>query len=287
LAEPFSRHIVEHLAHTPKQATSASSRFLETCRDFNNGKIQKAELLDQTAKLGFNNVIDAFDIVNREEVPVRFFVDERRGGGGIRLTDQLLQLRERIQFENLPQEVEARWRLVETAWQLGVTRNALTVSKDGESLAVHSGARRVGLISCRDALNGYQKGKCFYCFRDISVQSASEILGDVDHFHPWTLLQIAPSLNVNGVWNLVLACRDCNRGAKGKSSRLPRQRFLERLDTRNEFFITSHHPLRETLMAQTGATRQERVQYLNDTYNAAWEWLIHRWEPRSEDEAAF
>ena len=28
LAEPFSRHIVEHLAKAPKQATSSSSRFL-------------------------------------------------------------------------------------------------------------------------------------------------------------------------------------------------------------------------------------------------------------------
>jgi hypothetical protein len=68
--------------------------------------------------LGFNNVIDAFHVVNRGEIPVRFFSDERKNGGGIRLTDELFRLRERLQFGNLPQEVEARWRLVETAWQL-------------------------------------------------------------------------------------------------------------------------------------------------------------------------
>jgi|SRR5579862_4577355 len=66
------------------------------------------------------------------------------------------------------------------------------------------------------------KGKCFYCFSNISVENTSEILPSVQH---------------------------------GKSSRLPHLRFLERLDTRNEFFINSHHLLRETIMALTGAAR--------------------------------
>src|SRR5258708_465760 len=80
LAEPFSRHIVEHLANAPKQATSASSRFLEFCRNFSTGRLNRDELIGQTAKLGFNNVIDAFHIVNRDELPIRFFVDERQNG---------------------------------------------------------------------------------------------------------------------------------------------------------------------------------------------------------------
>ena len=81
LAEPFSRHIIE-LAKAPKQATSSSSRFLEACRSFANGKLSKDELVGQTAKLGFTNVIDAFHIVNPEEIPIRFFTDERKNSGG-------------------------------------------------------------------------------------------------------------------------------------------------------------------------------------------------------------
>ena len=146
--------------------------------------------------------------------------------------------------------------------------------------------RRANLTSCRDALNGYQKGKCFYCFGDISVEDASERLADVDHFLPRVLGQLDEPLRLNGVWNLVLACRNCNRGIDGKSSRLPTKRFLERLDTRNEFFITSHHPLRETLMAQAGESREQRVRFLNAAYSTAWEWLIHTWQPRFEHEAA-
>ena len=289
LAEPFSRHIVKHLAEAPKQATSSSSRFLDSCRKFASGEISKDELIGQTAKLGFNNVIDAFHIVNRDEIPIRFFTDARKDGGGIRLTDELFRLRERLQFGNLPQETEARWRLVETAWQLKVARTALSVDVDDDSLVVTRDGRRANLTSCRDALNGYQKGKCkcFYCFNDISVENSSPWLADVDHFLPRTLLQGDVALRLDGLWNLVLTCRDCKRGIDGKSSRLPKKRYLDRLDTRNEFFITSHHPLRETLMAQTGESREHRVRFLNAAYSTAWEWLIHTWQPTFENEAAF
>ena len=79
LAEPFSRHICEHLRLADKQTTSNSSRFLSSCRKFNAGEIKGEELLDATAKLGFNNVIDAFHIVHDGEIAVRFFTDERSG----------------------------------------------------------------------------------------------------------------------------------------------------------------------------------------------------------------
>lgn len=287
LAEPFSRHIIEHIGKAPKQATSSSSRFLDFCRKFSSGEINKDEMIGQTAKLGFNNVIDAFHVVNRGEIPIRFFTDERKNGGGIRLTDELFRLRERLQFGSLPQEIEARWRLVETAWQLKVARTALAVDVENEALVISRDGRRASLTSCRDALNGYQKGKCFYCFGDVSIEDSSDRLADVDHFLPRTLLQSGVGLHLDGVWNLVLACRNCNRGIDGKSSRLPAKRFLERLDTRNEFFIISHHPLRETLMAQTGASRDQRVRFLNGAYSGAWEWLIHTWQPTFENETAF
>jgi hypothetical protein len=287
LAEPFSRFIVEHLARAPKQATSPTSRPLEACRKFAEGKLGKDELIGQTAKLAFDDVIDRFHIVNGKAIPTLFYTDERKNSGGIRLTDELFRLRERAQFGNLPQEVEARWRLVETAWELNVARAALTVGVDDEMLVAVSKGRRTSVTSCRDALNGYQKGKCFYCFSDISLESTSEMLADVDHFHAWMLKQTGSLMNLDGIWNLVLACRGCNRGPEGKGSRLPQLRFLERLNTRNEFLIVSHHPLRETLIAQTGATRRERVKFLNAAYETARKWLVHTWQPKAENEPAF
>ena len=117
LAEPFSRNICEHLKIADKQGTASTSRFLKTCRRFNSGEVKKEELLDATTKLRFNNVIDAFHIDNQDEIGVRFFNDERRGEEkGIRITENLFEMAENIHYPNLSTEVEARWRLVETAW---------------------------------------------------------------------------------------------------------------------------------------------------------------------------
>lgn len=83
LADPFARHICQHIKDAPVQATSKSSRFLEACKGFNEGSITETQLRDATVRLGFNNVIDAFHVVNGEDVPTRFFIDERKANSGI------------------------------------------------------------------------------------------------------------------------------------------------------------------------------------------------------------
>lgn len=50
--------------------------------------------------------------------------------------------------------------------------------------AFHGDIRRKQVTSCRGALNGYQKGKCFYCFSDIIIDSVESRNTDVDHFFP-------------------------------------------------------------------------------------------------------
>jgi len=70
LAAPFARNVCEHLARVDKQATSRSSRFLETCRAFNRGELPEAELIASTARIGFNNVIDAFHVVGSGPDPL-------------------------------------------------------------------------------------------------------------------------------------------------------------------------------------------------------------------------
>src|SRR5689334_7460296 len=64
LAVPFSRHVAEHLKGAPKQTTSRSSRFLDSCKQLNDGSLSQEQLIQATVALGFNNVIDAFHIVN-------------------------------------------------------------------------------------------------------------------------------------------------------------------------------------------------------------------------------
>ena len=177
--------------------------------------------------------------------------------------------------------IVARWRLVETSWRLGMSR-ALVLGHDsteGVLWMPDAGLRRKAVTSSRHALNGYQQGRCFYCSGQISLTDPDS-LADVDHFFPHALKQAAFGTIIDGVWNLVLACRPCNRGVAGKSDRVPTERLLERLHTRNEFLIGSHHPLRETLITQTGNDENRRRGYLRDIHRKAWATLIHCWEPR-------
>ena len=279
LAAPFSRHLCDHLQHSPKQITSKSSTFLSACSSFNNGSLNQEQLIDQTVKYGFANVIDAFHNVNSGEIPKRFFIDERKVNHGIRITENFFKLAENDQFKSFEHETEARWRLVEEGWKLGVSRSLIRVEYDQElkTLFTSDNERRVNITSCRDSLNGYQKGRCFYCYSPISVSGQDDNLADVDHFLPWMLNDCLP--NVNGVWNLVLACQDCNRGVGGKFAKVPTLNLLKRLHKRNEYFISSHLPLRETLIQQTGKDEPKRKVFLQNVYNMAKASLIHEWQP--------
>ena len=68
------------------------------------------------------------------------------------------------------------------------------------------------------------------------------------------------------------------RGFDGKFAKVPSTNYLERLHKRNEFLIASHHPLKETLMSQTGETTEKRINFLKEIDKIAINALIHRWE---------
>lgn len=185
LAAPFSKHICEHLAVSPKQATSQRSQFLDACRKFNTGEISYNQLLAVTVAKGFNYVIDAFHMVNNSPISVQFYTkDYTKNQKKIILTDDLYRLKEMPFFSNLEAETESRWNLVETAWGLGISRNLLSIQYDSTSqfLVVPDQWKRKSVTSAKSALNGYQKGKCFYCFDDISITTYSPNACDVDHF---------------------------------------------------------------------------------------------------------
>jgi len=288
LAAPFAGHLCAHLRLAEKQGTSRGSRFLDECRRANAGELTQQVLVERAVRLGFTNVIDAFHVVGQHEVPQRFFVDERKGNRGIRMTQAFADLVGGGQGSNLPGETDARWRLVETAWELGLSPALLAVSHDPatESLFIVDAARRRKPITgVREALSGYQKGHCFYCFDSLSLTGTQT--PDVDHFFPHSLKTLGLGALVDGVWNLVLACRRCNRGVAGKSNRIPAMTVLERLHKRNEFLIASHHPLRETLISQTGTIEVERQAFLNAFHSAALAALIHEWNPAAAADPLF
>jgi len=127
-------------------------------------------------------------------------------------------------------------------------------------------------------LNGYQRGYCFYCKERMIDLTDNTSSVDVDHFFPHVLKK-SDFKNIDGIWNLVLACVECNRGHKGKFQNLPEIYLLERLHQRNEYLIGSNHPLQKTLILQTGDTENKRRDFLNDYYNKSRSILINTWKP--------
>ena len=215
LAIPYAAHICEHLKKEDKQGTSASSRFLTACRDFNAGTISSDSLHDITIKHGFSYVLDAFHIVNNAQISNIFFEKYKKNGKTyLSLTNNLLKIYEQNDILSLINEIEARWRLVETAWALSLSRNALSVHYDSESkyLATFTSTRRKNITSARDALNGYQKGKCFYCMHNITTNNS-----DIDHFFPHTLTNFIPNINFDGIWNLAGSATEGERASLQKS----------------------------------------------------------------------
>lgn len=285
LSIPFANAIVEHLKKSDKQGNAGSSKFLEGCRNYINNTITKEDLYSLTEKYGFVNVVDAFQNVNGGTIPNPFY--EKNYGQGkkeIVVTDNLLKIKELFQFRNLEQEVEARWNLVETAWNLQIKPNLLEVKYDeSKSLFfIESNLmRRIDITSVRDSLNGYQKGKCFYSFQDISINKNDINICEVDHFLPHVnkFAHSQTGANINGVWNLVLADSSINLH---KKARIPEERFLHRLYNRNEFYIESKHPLAETIINQTGLTKESRRSFLEAQYNLALKHSIHPWKPEIE-----
>ncbi|KEY17950.1 HNH endonuclease domain-containing protein [Kaistella antarctica] len=290
LAPIYVNNILQHLKNSDKQGNSSSSTFLNACRKHNVDEISYDALIAVTEKYGFNNVIDAFQNINGGEITNKFYEKDFSGSfKRIVITDDLLRLKESIQFQNFVHEVDSRWNLVETAWNLNLNPNLLEIKIDDELQTLYletSFMKRKEITSARASLNGYQKGKCFYSFQDITIISGDENLAAVDHFlpHAFKVNLNNEGANVNGVWNLVLSDSDVNNNKRAK---IPEIKYLERLYKRNEFYIESKHPLGETIVNQTGRTSDERRKFLQKQYELCLNLAIQKWSPKIELEPLF
>lgn len=281
LALPYAGHLIRHLAMEDKQITSASSGFLDACRAHATGKTSDGDLQAITVKLGFNNVVDAFQNLSGAMGQTPFYEkDYTKGRKELVLKDGLLGLAGSTEKGGLSLEIEARWRLVETAWSLDVPVHTLEVqaTPDGDLVVEDSEVRRRSIAPVRHALSGYQDGHCFYSA--LPIEHEGDSVCHVDHVIPHKFQKhlVQDGVNLDGVWNLVLAEAGVNLS---KSDRIPDLQFLEKLSARNEFYIASKHPLAETIVNQTGRTPELRRVFLNRVYRNAIELQGHRqtWIP--------
>lgn len=299
LSPVFAKYMLEHIQGGKRQITSQSSKFIQVLELYDKESITWEKLLMVTERVGFTNVVDAFHNLPTGELETKFYLKEIvERKPGIRLTDHLYELGESNQSKNMFDEIEGRWNLVEASWTEKKPKLEIKFDEDIEefftlkSITPQSymlSHERLYLTPVRKPLNGYQKGKCFYCYESISIQSNENNTCDIDHFIPLSIqYNAAHDLDLNGVWNLVLACKACNRGDdNGKFSRLPHVDLLARLSKRNEYLIESNHPLKETIMMKTGKTKTERTAFLKKTFAYAQAIKKAEWKPKEYRGFAF
>lgn len=280
VAPRYAALLGEALEREPRQGTAPSSKFLDALRAHTEGRLSLDDMHAATVRSGFTNVVDAFPMLGGDLAPVKFYEDRRKDSAvrGLVLTPALLELAQREEREWLDGETDARWRLVETAWATGLNPGLVApieYDEDTQALFTVRTLRRRNVSGVVQSLSGYQDGRCAYCQQDMSQLGIGKPI--VEHVLPLVLRRErweGPPLEA--VWNLVLSCQPCN---SAKWGRAPHESWMPWLLQRNDDLIASHHPLRQTLMAQTGDTVALRATTLRAAYRLATERLPATWTP--------
>jgi 5-methylcytosine-specific restriction endonuclease McrA len=189
--------------------------------------------------------------------------------------------------EIILKENESRWLVVEEAWKNGLSPNLLEYNSSDNNLYsfnIIKGSERSNLRSAVNVLLPYQKGNCFYCNKSININASKEQhdFPDVDHFWPFSFLTVHNiyPLDANGIWNLVIACKECNRGTDGKFNSPASKEFYKKLLNRNLLFAEEHrHSLKNSILLSMHARDNIEIKLrMQDLYKKFDH--IKSWKPR-------
>ncbi|MDQ1255003.1 MAG: hypothetical protein QG646_4282 [Euryarchaeota archaeon] len=207
--------------------------------------------LETIKKVSLNDmVLQRFNVLYNRQIPEPFYTTSDDSEYLI-LNNNLLSIFSDSEYDMLTSELSSRWDLLEHAFEMMNNIEALDV--DEYSNHIIKKEKRTNLTKLIPVLNGYQMGKCFYCGEDLYDIA-------VDHLIPYQAIMH------NKIWNLVLAHRFCN---EQKSDNLPPLSYVEDLIIRNEYFIESAHPLKNTLINELGVTKKERIKKIQNEYQYA------------------
>jgi len=223
------------------------------------GAIKEDEAIEYVKKNAFRDVLRAFQRLNGEQIPLEFYSYDK---DKLYLTDNVHKLLLSKDKEELIEEVDSRWGLIEAAFK--IKREDIALENDIRSIYLSNGYERTNITNTIPVLNGYQKGICFYCGESMQGHTIH-----VDHVIPRQLIYH------DEIWNLVLAHEFCNQQ---KSDALPDRKYIDKLIMRNEHFIASNHPIKEKLIKAMGRTPKERKQFVEKVYSNARIVIPYTWE---------
>lgn len=281
---PMLDIFIERYKAEKRQFTQESTNFTQALDKFLLGSIDREKLDAEAEKVIFKNVLDAFQNVGGSTLDKehRLFEHDKKSKQ-IVFTDRLNQLlSNNTDKAEILKECENRWSVVEQAWKSEMSPNLLYDKQSG-SFVDQEDIQRIAVRSALKALLPYQKGLCFYCDKklDLSLSKDQDLFPDVDHFIPWSFLKANRSVNSNGVWNLVISCKKCNRGTFGKFDQIPEIEFFEKLLVRNLYFSIEHnHSLKWSVLKSLGVESAKDIKNrMSEVYNLM---PLQKWRPKVE-----
>ena len=253
LARHFLHEYESRLSNSamPQQGTPGRITKLEkTVAQLKTGILSQSDAISLIAAEGFNDVIPRFHTIGRDTKFAEGYFYEANFGKSLRLKDSLLSLAN-TELDQLIEEVDARWALLEGSFEINHSEIDLKLANDIRETYLSAGYKRTSLTNNIPFLAGYQGNVCFYCGEELT-----EI--DVDHVLPRQVLEH------DEVWNLVLAHRHCNQM---KSDYLVGPHFIEKLIRRNENIMGSNHPWKAKIQSSLGNTASQRASSLKHHYD--------------------
>lgn len=278
LQDDFLRELVRHYENNPHQFSrgeNSLTREIDLYLASDKSSSDWSRLNAAASKNIFNDVFRAYQNVGSGTLADSYMLfEDLRSHKRITMTDRLLDVLENDQAKQIISiENQARWHIVEEAWRSGLAANMLSYNQEDGLFYSESENQRIGLRSAVDTLLPYQNGRCFYCNRKVNkfVLSHCDDFADVDHFFPISMVsRLGEGVpNSNGVWNLVIACKKCNRGQDGKFDAPPAHEYYESLVTRNVLFFEEHkHSLKNAISLSLNAkTKLAVVSRMHNVYH--------------------
>jgi len=286
LRDSFLKSLYKHYIINPNQYQAGSNSITRAFDQFSLDN-DWDKVVPIAEKNIYNNVFDAFHNVGGSSIKKEHILFEHdQDNRQIILTDKLHQIIETSDIAiQLTKENQSRWAVVEEAWKNKLSPNLLVYDNDKNIYSVVQGQKRVNLRSAVDVLIPYQHGRCFYCNKKLNVnaKSSENDFPDVDHVIPFSAFNnqiFTDKINSNVIWNLVIACQECNRGNNGKFNTPPDKYYFEKLINRNILFTQEHkHSLKNTILMSLGASNHQQVRQKMSIFQSYIN-LINGWKPR-------
>ena len=248
--EDFSKQFlnlyIKHLSTSdfPQHNTRGKlSKIEKITKQLNLNKIDMDKAVQSVALEGLNDVVPRFHTIGLDSKFAKNYFYDYEFGKKITLKDNIFEIVNEFEDE-LFKEVDARWKLVESAFKINHSEYNFQLANDLRDIYIKSGYERKDITKNINFLNPYQGNVCFYCGESMTSMH-------VDHVIPRQII------NHDEIWNLVIAHSTCNML---KTDLLVAPHFIKKLIIRNENIMGSSHPWKHRISQQLGNTPQKRKQ---------------------------